>query len=124
MTRTATRITEDLDVMIDSFERHLRGEHKSPKTVLLYTQAARHLEGFLRDKGMPLAIGSITAEHVEAFMASLIDKGWRPATCNQTYRSLRQFWKWAMAEDEIRVSPMRNLAAPRVPDEPSRVVRP
>ena len=38
-----------------SFKRHLRGEHKSVRTVETYLEAAQQLDAFLRTRGIDLA---------------------------------------------------------------------
>jgi site-specific recombinase XerD len=123
MPRTATRTTEDLAVLADSFELSLRAT-KSAKTVAIYLTAVRALDAYLAAQGMPRNVGGIRREHVEAFFGDLTERGWRPATRNQTHRSLVQFWKWAIDQDEIRESPMRHMKAPRIPEAPVNLVRP
>jgi hypothetical protein len=54
--------------LLPSFQRHLRAENKSPRTVQSYTEAVRRLHDFLTERGMPVAVASITREHVDAFM--------------------------------------------------------
>jgi site-specific recombinase XerD len=45
-----------------------------------------------------------------------------PATLSVEYRALAVFWRWAVDEDEIDVSPMLKMSPPRVPDKPVPVV--
>jgi site-specific recombinase XerD len=49
-------------------------------------------------------------------------RDWRPATAAVRYRSLQQFFKWAIEEDEISDSPMARMSPPRVPEEPVPIV--
>lgn len=57
---TAARVTAPalLDV-IPSFQRHLRAENKSPRTIKSYTEAVRRLHDFCSANGMPLEVVNI-----------------------------------------------------------------
>ena len=48
-------------------------------------------------------------EHIEALLLDLGQRGQRPATLANSYRSLQQFYKWLLEEGEIKASPMSNL---------------
>jgi len=79
-------------------------------------------DAFLAALGMPRGIQAIAREHVEAFIADLLSKGQRPATAANRFRSLQQFFRWAVEEGEIQDSPMRNMKVPQVPEEPPAVL--
>lgn len=55
---------------------------------------------------MPLHLRAIRREHAEAYIVRLQDRGLKAATVSLAYRSLQPFFKWAVAEDEIELSPM------------------
>src|SRR3990172_12924660 len=76
-----------------SFERHLRAENKAPSTIVTYRKAIEQLDDFLALQGMPRSLSSIRREHIEAFLVSLQERGHRPATVSQRFRSLQQFFK-------------------------------
>jgi site-specific recombinase XerD len=109
--------------LVPSFQRHLKAENKSPRTIESYTEAVRRLHDFLSGKGMPVEVASITAEHVEHFMADQLER-LRPASARARFASLRQFFAWAASpgEREIEASPMANMKPPRVPDQPVPVI--
>jgi site-specific recombinase XerD len=111
----------DLTELIASFRRHLRAEGKASKTVKTYTEASVGLTRFLQQRGMPTQVTGITREHVEAYMEELLEHS-KPATANNRYRGLQQFFKWALAEGEIVRSPMEHLKPPRVPENPPPVL--
>lgn len=111
----------DLRRLLPSFERHLRAENKSTKTVDTYLEAAGQLAAFLEDSGVPTDVEAIRREHIEAFIGHLL-KRWKPATANNRYRALQQFWKWAVEEGELDESPMARMHPPHVPEQPIRVV--
>lgn len=113
--RDTTTSVGDLDGLVPDFERSLRAANKSPKTVGIYGDAARSMMDFFVAHGMPTDAAKVRREHIETFIEDQIAK-WRPATANQRYRSLVQFWKYLEEEGEIRTSPMSRMKPPRVPE--------
>jgi site-specific recombinase XerD len=111
----------ELEPMVTSFLRHLRAANKSPQTVTAYRYAADGLAAFLADRGMPTKAEAIRREHVEAYVQELLDNR-SPATANQRYRSLQQFFKWLVEEGEIRDNPMAHMRPPTIPEQPVPVV--
>ena len=60
-----------------SFERHLRAENKSDRTVETYLEAVRLLKAFLASRSVGLA--EADRAQIEAFLADLLAR-WKPAT--------------------------------------------
>jgi site-specific recombinase XerD len=60
-----------------SFERHLRAENKSDRTVETYLEAVRLLQAFLTGRDVGLA--EADRARIEAFLADLLAR-WKPAT--------------------------------------------
>ena len=75
-----------------SFLRHLHAEKRSPSTRVTYVKAIDQLDAFLDASGMPTAVADNSREHVEHFLVSLQERGMRPATVSQRYRSLQRFF--------------------------------
>jgi site-specific recombinase XerD len=121
-TTTTARVVDDLALNAAAFDHHLDAEGKSPATRDAYTKATTQLEGFLARQGMPLVVGSIRREHIESFLIHMRERGMAPATVAQRYRSIQQFFKFLLAEGEIRETPLRNISPPKVPDNPPPVV--
>jgi len=78
---------------------------------------------------MPLQLPNIRRERVVAFILDLLrrphkvtGKPLSPRTAFVTFKSLQQFFKWAMEEGEIRRSPMERMKAPSIPDDPPPVL--
>jgi site-specific recombinase XerD len=115
-------ILGDLGGLVTSFVRHLRAANKSEQTVLAYRYAADGLAAFLAERGMPTRADLIRREHVEAYVQDLLDHR-SPATANQRYRSLQQFFRWLLEEGEIRESPMQHTKPPTIPERPVPVVK-
>jgi site-specific recombinase XerC len=117
--RTANAAGPTALELLASFRLHLQAENKAPRTIQAYTSAVRLLAGYLAEQGMPLAVASITREHVESFLADQLAR-LRPTSAASRYRSLQQFFGWAASEGEIAASPMARMSPPAVPDVPAR----
>jgi hypothetical protein len=68
-----------------SFERHLRAENKSDRTVETYLEAVRLLEASLAGRGVGLA--EADRVQIEAFLADLLAR-WKPATAGDRRQPL------------------------------------
>jgi integrase len=84
-----------------------------------YLEAGGQLAEFLG----PVAAGDLRREHVEAFISALLDSR-SPATAAQRYRSLQQFMRWLVDEEEITNSPMAKMRPPHVPEQPVPIITP
>ena len=102
---------------VASFRLHLAAENKAAGTISIYTEAplwfaAAHLLGET-DK---TRWDQVDAQDVRRWVAWLVGS-YSPAYARQQYRSLRQFFRWLAAEDELP-DPMARLRAPVVRDKP------
>jgi site-specific recombinase XerD len=113
--RTTVQAPGDLSVLIDSWLLSLQARRLSPKTLLIYGEAARLLHEFLVDKGMPTQVASIRREHIEAFLVSQLER-LRPATARSRYSALRQLFAWLEDEGEVPTSPMTKMQPPLLPE--------
>jgi site-specific recombinase XerD len=117
-TVTATTIVgADLRQLRESFDMALEQENKSPRTREVYLESLDQLIVYLLRAGMPTDIGKLTKEHVEMFEVDLFRLGRKPTTVSVRHRSLASFFKWAVAEREIAVSPMATMKPPFIPDQ-------
>ena len=107
--------------LIPSFERSLRANDKSDKTIATYLEAVRQLLTFLRASGMPTAVGNIRRDHIEAFIERLVLTK-SPATANNRYRGLRALFNFLVEFGEITASPMARMKPPKVPEVPVAVL--
>jgi len=118
---TTVRTSPSLDALLPSWARHLRAANLSPRTIQSYGEAARRLDAFLAERGMPTGVGSIRREHVEAFIEDIL-ANWSPATAAVRYRSLQQLFRWLIDEGEISIDPMARMRPPKVPEQPVPVL--
>jgi len=117
---TSTYVPDALDTLRDSFALHLAAT-RSPSTSRIYLSALDGLRRYLSENGMPTTARAVRREHIEAYIASR--RGTiKPTSQSVEFRALQQFWKWAVDEDEVDVSPMLKMKPPRVPDVPVPVV--
>jgi site-specific recombinase XerD len=115
MATTTTFGFNDLRALAPSFKRTLLAENKSPRTIHIYTAAVDRFIAFLLETSMPIEADKIAREHVEAFVASLVET--RAAnTATTYYRSLRVFFQWLVDEGEIPDTPMARMKPPKVPE--------
>ena len=111
----------DLTALADSFRRSLLARNAAPNTIKTYATSIRLFGDFLAAKGMPTAVGSITREHVESYIAGILETG-RPASASCRYKSLRVFFEWLLEEGEITGSPMARMKPPTIPEEPPPIL--
>lgn len=121
MVRATRGTVPNLEGLVRSFERHLRATNKSPKTIETYLAAAGQLVDFLNERGMPTEAPAVRREHVEAYIADLVEH-WKPATASNRYRALQQFFGFLLDEGEITSSPMERMEPPKVPEQPVPVL--
>lgn len=107
----------DLPAMIRSFERNCRIRNLAPETIKTYV---KHLTLFARWAG-PTDVDQLTRERMEDYIAHL-QATTRPATVANRWRSLQQFFRFLVAEEDLEVSPLAKIARPKVPETPVPVV--
>ena len=117
--RTDDSVGAAIGPLRDSFLRHLAAENRSPSTLTTYGAAIDLLTAFVGDRG----VASIESDDIASFLIDLRQRGQRPATLANRYRSLQQFFRWLVNEGELPVSPMANLRPPHVPEEPPQVLQ-
>ncbi len=113
----------DLAVNITSFSRHMKAKNLSARTQEVYSESCTLLARFLAEQGMPRDVADITREHVESFIAHLLER-WKPATASVRHRALQQFFKWLGDEGELtNGNPMDKMKPPLVPEQPPDVLK-
>lgn len=122
LTPTTPEIVSDTSLhlaeAIDDFRLTLESENKSAATIAAYEHAARRFLTHARAAGMPLNIGSIRREHVEAWLVAMREDGTSESSVETYYRRLQQFFEWAVRTEEIAGSPMARMQKPKVPEQP------
>ena len=120
-TRTTSALAlDDLRTLLPDWRTHLKARNVAPSTIASYQRCALNLITFLGERGMPTTATGVRREHVEAFLADLVDR-LAAATVAKHYRSLQQLWRWLEEDGEIPVSPMARMRPPAVPEQPVAV---
>lgn len=122
-----------IETMAKSMERTLRAEGKSEKTLYSYGLSVRLLSDFLEQRGRPLTV-DVSKDDIREFIteqgkprmitdsAGRKHRGGSPATALVRFKSLQQFFKHCVEEEELRASPMTGMRAPKVNEEPVPIV--
>lgn len=114
----------DFTLLTKAFQRHLRAEGKSQRTLQTYGEATRQLGDYLTKLDEQIdTVAGINREHIVGFMGALEDAGRSPGTRNNRHRGLQAWFNWLDTEGEIPTNPMRNLKPPRPGEQPVPVVR-
>lgn len=107
----------DIRSLAASWATSLEAERKSPKTVKTYTEATRLLADHLAHTDGPQRVADIGRADLDRFFVALHARC-KPATVNNRYRGLQQFWRWLLDEGEVDVNPFDRMRPPQVPDSP------
>ncbi len=113
-TQSLTRSQDREDIR--DFRHHVTAKGRSPKTLRTYGQAAEALALFLSERGMP-DLENAKREHVEDYIASMWEKGNKPATVRNRYAGLCALFKWMQISDIRRDNPMERITPPTVPEQ-------
>jgi site-specific recombinase XerD len=107
--------------MAVDFDLSLAAQNKSTSTRKVYGTAVTQLAAFLAERGMPTAVASIRREHVEAFVADVLERA-SASTAKTRYGGLQVFFRFLVDEGELTESPMQRMKPPAVPDQPVAIV--
>jgi site-specific recombinase XerD len=108
---------DDIRVLLPDWARHLKAKNRSAQTIASYLRCGQNLADYLAAQGMPTTVSAVTREHIETFLADMLDR-LSPSTAAKHYRSLQQLFKWLLDDGEIPRSPMERMSPPSVPEQP------
>lgn len=114
---TTTTVDPALTELAEAWDRSMRATNRSPKTRKTYLEAVNLFADYQAARGLPTDPASIRREHIEAFVSAQLER-WRPATALNRYTGLRQFFRFAVDEEELETSPMDKMRPPHVPESP------
>jgi site-specific recombinase XerD len=115
--REAAVAVDDLTVLLPDWRTHLRARNVAPSTITSYLRVGENFREYLVGAGLPTTANAISRDHVEAFLAALVERV-APATAAKHYRSLQQLFRWLVEDGEISRSPMEKMRPPAVPEQP------
>jgi site-specific recombinase XerD len=104
--------------LLRSFERHLRAQNRSDRTVGNYLESARRVEVFLEGRGKRLE--EATQADLEDFLGDILRR--RSANTAATrYKVMRVLYRWLEEEEELP-NPMARMKPPIIPEQPTPIV--
>jgi site-specific recombinase XerD len=109
--------TGELDLLLNDWKRALRARNRAPRTIQSYEESVLQLIAHAD----AATVADLDRRAVESYLASLADR-FAPATVAVRYRSLQQWFRWLVEEDELDVSPMATMRPPAVPVQPVPVL--
>ncbi len=121
MGATDSRLIDDLETLLPSWQRHLRAANLSPRTITAYLSTGTSLVRFLRAAGMPTAASGTLREHLETFIEAQLVR-FRPSTAATRYRDLKQLVRWLLDEGEIERNPMERMRPLKLVERPVPVI--
>jgi site-specific recombinase XerD len=129
MTLNAPRATpvslpspDDLASLQPSWVRSLKAANLAPRTIVAYTGSLESLQKSLVASGRPTDITLLRREHLENWLVEMLEGGASASTAAHRYRGVQQFFKWALEEALIKVSPMAGMRPPKTPVQPPDVL--
>jgi site-specific recombinase XerD len=105
------------DALLRSFARSLRARNRSPKTISSYLEAAKLLSDHAHNRDLLV----LKRSDIEEFLADQLQHH-RPTTAAVRFRSLQQFYRWALTEELIDKTPMAGLSPPSITERPVAVL--
>lgn len=111
----------DIVTLNESFERALTAENRAPRTIAIYTGTVARFAAFLTSRGLPTEVDAIARQHIEAYIADLVET--RAAnTAASAFRGLQRFFAWLVEEEEIARHPMERMRRVQTPEVPVPVL--
>jgi integrase/recombinase XerC len=103
-----------------SWSRSLRARNLSPATTKKYGESLGQLIAYLAAHE-DVAPSQVKRRHVEEYIGFVVENR-SASTASVRYRSLQQFFKWAVDEEECASDPMKNMRPPAIPEIPVPIV--
>ena len=104
------------------FELSLRAANRALRTIEKYLDSLRDLDRTLAAVDHSREVRAIRSSDVERWIAAQQERGNSAATVALRFRSVQQFFKWCVREDEVDADPMIGLTLPQVPVQPVPVL--
>ncbi|PYU19826.1 MAG: site-specific tyrosine recombinase XerD [Acidobacteria bacterium] len=102
-----------IHTLIASFMNYIKVEKGlAPNTLAAYNRDLRKFAGFAEKRG--LSLEAINRDHVVDFLGDLYRQGLDSRTVARNLVSLRNIFRFALAEDALSADPTLNLESPKV----------
>ncbi len=111
--------------LLESWELALHVD-KSERTIDLYLAEARRFVDWRTDHDCPAAspgdLTAVTRQDVETWIGDLRARGLAQATIRSRWIALRNFYGWALDEDEIAASPLERVKVEKPEPSPTEIL--
>lgn len=111
-------MAESLVSLQQSFNRALRVEGKSDRTITLYGQSIVYFARWAEERGVPADVEALTRENVLDWLDSLRARGQSDGTVITRWRGLRRFSSWMLDEGVLTSDPFAGVTVKK-PEAPS-----
>ncbi len=111
-----------VEALLASWQRTLRAQRKSPRTITNYVYAVRAFTAWANREGCPVEPAAQTGADVENWILHQVDHGAADSSVALRFACLRQWYRWLTSEDEIAASPMAKLSPPKIDSTPVPVL--
>ncbi len=98
-----------LSSTIEHYINGLYAENKSPNTIDVYHRRLKMFSDYIGDRNL----SQIQPLHLREYLGHR-SQGKAPATVHQSYRVLRTFFKWCLAEGIMEHYPLQNIKPPKL----------
>lgn len=107
----------------NKFEEYLKGKNKASATVLAYGKDIDQLVSFLEELKRE-HVHEVTAEDIQAFLASMQGKGYTPKSVSRKLNSTRTFYRFLKVSEFVTDDPSLMVSHPKYELNPPRVLSP
>ena len=112
-------MTDDFDLLRDSFRRDLRLRNKAERTIGAYVESVDRFADWARGCGLT-SVTQVTRDHIRGWIEELLDTVSAQTTVRH-HSGAKQWFKWLAAEEEIAPNPFDGVPQPAVPEKPTEV---
>jgi integrase/recombinase XerC len=100
--------------LVESWVRSLKADGKSLRTIENYAASIRSLSAWCEATDNPVTPAEQTTDTLRSYIAAQIEAGTARSSVVTRYRCLQQWFRWLVDEDELDVSPMAKMRAPKL----------
>lgn len=112
---------EQWDGLVRDFQRVLRTENKSSKTIDIYSYAVRQYLLWADEVDRLTSVEEVTRDHIRDFTGYMVETR-SPGTAANRYGGVQQFFRFLVNEDVIERSPFEGTSPPYRPEVPVDVL--
>lgn len=111
-----------LETLGRSFQRHMRAERRSARTVETHSQGLVHFRRWLASEGLADELDSLTRINTREWLSSLVEADLSPSYIRILHTGMKLFTDWLILEEEITKNPMKGINPPALPIVPVPVI--